>query len=325
MVVAFTQGDTMMRLSRAWPRHAVTTGVCTALIVLVSCVVPAGAQVRSVGEVTFSQPAGFRYQRIPPPNDGAEMDLSGPNWYCRIVVLPAFRSGRDIDSDLTAAWQRHVPKTFGRAPAINDRFDYLEAGYPGRFAAAANAGAAALYVLRAHGATVPVIVLTNREAIRFNLSVVIELFLDGIRITPDRAQPLKQIVQLADLEGEWHEGNDSSVRWVDVYGNSAGSTFVAHGVTYDIAGNGTFRSRFAGISSTTIVRGSTNGRVDLQGDRLALREAGSQTATRYRIISYQEAPNGVTVLTLLGVQYENTVSNVRANGERWYRRPIKRE
>ena len=203
---------------------------------------------------------------------GAIMTAPGPDGSCRIVgVLRTVPSGRDVDSDFAVAWRRYLAGNYGREPAMDIRFEYHGAGYPGRYgsASADRLGVVTLYVLRARGVAMPVAVLANTAGVRNDHSVLLEQFLDGVRLSPERAEPVNRTVQMADLVGEWHEGGDSSVNWVDVYGNYAATTFVAHGVTYDIAADGTFHSSFAGISNGKILREKATGRIDLQRDLLA--------------------------------------------------------
>jgi len=294
-----------------------------ALLLILSNAAGALAQVATLGEVSFSPPAGFRYQKPAATDGAANMTDSGPGWYYGIVVLPAFRSAGDFDRDFAAVWQRDLAGMYGREPSIDDRYDYREAGYPGRFGSGSSdrSGVVTLYVLHAHSMAIPVAVLATTVGVRNDHSVALELFLDGIRVSPDPPQPLKRTVQMTDLAGEWHEGGDSSVNWVDAFGNYAGTTFVAHGVSYEVAADGSFRSRFAGISNGRILREQSTGRIELRDDLLVLQESGKQEGARYRIISLQEAPNGVGVLTLLEAQYQVYAANIRMYAEKWYRAP----
>ena len=301
-------------------RKTIASGTFALLLVL-SNAAEVLAQMPTLGELSFSPPPGFRYENPAPTDSAVSMTESGPGWYYGIVLISAFPSAGDIDRDFSTVWQRHLAKTYGREPSIDDRYDYREAGYPGRFGGGSSdrSGVVTLYVLSAHGMVIPVAVFATTAAVRSDHSVVLELFLDGIRISPDRPEPVKRTVQLADLAGEWHEGGDSSVNWVDAFGNYAATTFVAHGVSYDVAADGSFSSSFAGISNGKILREKSSGRIELRDDLLILQETGKQEASRYRIISLQEAPNGVGVLTLLEAQYQVFAANIRMYAEKWYR------
>jgi len=282
--------------------------------------------VERVGSVTFSPPDGFVYQQPSAREAVALMKATGRNWQVLIALLPPFESSADINRDFAAEWQRRITRHFG-SPGPRFVGDYNGAGYPGRVASDTpeGRGFVRLYLLRAHSSAIPVMVLASTSGILSDHSVPIEEFLDSIRISPDRPQPPTRTVRLSDLAGEWHEGGDSSVNWVDRFGNYAGTDFVAHGSTYVINADGTFLSNFVGIFNRAIIRDKTTGHVEIDGDLIVLYEDKSSHTSRYRVISYQEAPNGVAVLTLMPPGLELYSANIKFHGKKWYRRPVASE
>ena len=109
----------------------------------------------TLGEVSFSPPAGFKNHQKPAPTDGAaNMTDSGPGWTTASYNTPGVPiPPGDFDRDFAAVWQRDLAKMNGREPSIDDRYDYREAGYPGRFGSGSSdrSGVVTLmYVLHAH-------------------------------------------------------------------------------------------------------------------------------------------------------------------------------
>ena len=102
-------------------------------------------------------------------------------------------------------------------------------------------------------------------------------------------------------------------------GSYAGSSIVAHGEGYNIASDGSYTFRFAGISNRQIVRDRGSGTVEVTKEFIVFREKGTNRVTRYRPVSYQPAINGSTVLTLLQDSYEASGPNIAFYGEKWVR------
>src|SRR5205085_9629919 len=146
------------------------------------------------------------------------------------------------------------------------------------------------------------VMTSNRQAF-IDLEPTILLFVEGIRRSPAQAQSPKTTIAMADLAGEWRSGGDSSVNYVTSSGAYAGRSTVAHGASYTITTDGSYKSQFAGISNRNIVRGSSAGTVELGQGMLGFRERPGNKLTRYHIVSCQTAVNGATVVTLLGDPY----------------------
>jgi len=163
------------------------------------------------------------------------------------------------------------------------------------------------------------LVTPNRQS--FNtLEPLILLFVDGVRQLPLKSQTPKTSITIADLVGEWRSSGDSSLSYVTSSGAYAGSSTVAHGASYTIGSNGSYKSQFAGVTNRQIVRGNSVGTVELGPGTVGFRERGGKLSS-YHFISYQTALNGATVLTLLGDQYEAIPANVSFYGEKWVREP----
>jgi hypothetical protein len=95
---------------------------------------------------------------------------------------------------------------------------------------------------------------------------------------------------------------------------------VAHGVSYTIAADGSYKSQFAGVTNRQIVRGKSAGMLALGSGTIGFRERNGNLS-RYHFVSYQTALNGATVLTLLADQYEVSSSNLSYYAEKWVREP----
>src|SRR3989475_10566473 len=86
-----------------------------------------------------------------------------------------------------------------------------------------------LYLLETGQGAIPVLVVTQDRHAFDDLLPVISQVVEGVRIGPEKAQPAKTNVTLADLVGQWHSGGDSSG---DYCGNGtrreAGRSFLSH-------------------------------------------------------------------------------------------------
>ena len=199
------------------------------------------------------------------------------------------------------------------------------AGYQGRYGSTNtddNSHYVHLYVLEAGESVIPVLVVTPDRQSFNSLEPIISLFVEGLRQLPLKAQPPKSSITIADLAGEWRSSGDSSLNYVTSSGAYAGSSTVAHGVSYAIAANGSYKSQFAGITNRQIIRSNSAGTVELGPGTIGFRERGGKLS-RYHFVFYQTALNGATVLTLLGDQYEVTSANLSFYGEKWVREPGK--
>jgi hypothetical protein len=197
------------------------------------------------------------------------------------------------------------------------------AGYQGRYGSTNtddNSHYVHLYALEAGENVIPVLVVTPDRQSFNSLEPIFSLFVEGVRQLPQKAQPLKTSITISDLVGEWRSSGDSSLNYVTSSGAYAGSSTVAHGASYTIASDGSYKSQFAGIANRQIIRGNSVGTVELGPGAIGFRERAGKVS-RYHFVSYQTALNGATVLTLLGDQYEATPANISFYGEKWVHEP----
>jgi hypothetical protein len=281
----------------------------------------AGA-VRTWGEVSLVLPEGARFQ--PQPNGNvALLRLGGPGWQCDVTLLQPFRSSGDTEQDLRGFWQRTLRRPMGGLwEGASSLITY--AGYPGKFAVESVEGAAQLQItiLQAHAQAVPVVRLCSSNSVWYEHGDLLSQLFESIRIAPDRAQPPKTRISVADLAGQWHEGGSDNTGWVDPRGNYAGTSLVAHGITYEIAADGTYSSLYAGLANGQVLREQTTGSVSFGDGRFVVRDK-SNHVSRYWFLRLQEAPDGSSVLSLLPNQYEITEDHLRSFTERWFRGPKK--
>src|SRR5438874_7724410 len=159
-------------------------------------------------------------------------------------------------------------------------------------------------------------VAPNRQSFD-NLLPVISLFVEGVRQLPLKARAPKTSLTIADLVGQWRSSGDSSIDYVTSSGAYAGSSSVAHGISYTIASDGSYKSQFAGITNRQIIRSNSVGTVELGPGTIGFRERGK--LTRYHFVSYQTALNGATILTMLGDHYDVSAANINFYSEKWVR------
>jgi len=278
--------------------------------------------VRTWGEVSLVLPEGAQFQ--PQPNGNvALLRLGGPGWQCEVTLYQPFRSSGDTEQDLRGFWQRTLGRPMERSwEGASSLITY--AGYPGKFAVQKVEGNAQLQItiLQAHAQAVPVVRLCSSNSVWYEHGDLLSQLFESIRIAPDRAQPPKTRVSVADLAGEWHEGGSDNTGWVDARGNYAGTSLLAHGITYEIAADGTYSSRYAGLANGQVLRERTTGSVSFSDGRFVVRDKNNHVS-RYWFIRLQDAPDGSSILSLLPDQYQITEDTLRSFTERWLRAPKK--
>ena len=281
--------------------------------------VSAHGQVQSYAEVSFAVPKGWEYGAEQSTNY-ATLSTSLDGQVVAMAVFRPLRSGGNPDADFRSAWATVVRTMQAPEPVYEHK---SIAGYQGRYGSTNTPDGSHyvhLYVLEAGESMIPVLVITPNRQSFDTLEPVVSLFVDGVRLLPLKAQPLKTSISMADLIGEWRSSGDSSLNYVTPSGAYAGSSTVAHGSSYTIAPDGSYTSQFAGVVNRQIIRGNSAGKVEVASDTIGFRERSGKLS-RYHIVSYQTALNGATVLTLLADQYEANAANISYYAEKWVREP----
>src|SRR5439155_2166153 len=166
-----------------------------------------------------------------------------------IVALAVFRPLRSTgnpENDFRAAWAKDVRSMQVPAPIYEHK---SFGGYQGRYGATNtddNSHYVQFYALEAGQTVIPVMVVTPNRQSFDNLLPIISLFVEGVRQLPLKAQAPKTSLSVADLVGQWRSSGDSSTDYVTSSGAYAGSSSVAHGISYTIASDGSYKSQFAG-------------------------------------------------------------------------------
>lgn len=272
-------------------------------------------QVKTLGDVSFTPPAGWTYEQKPGA-DHASMSTVIGSRYCVIGVYSPQRASGNAEADFEAAW-RAIFRPAPNQGMPNPIYDFRGLGYPGKYAGTFTDRLQWMYLLQASKNAIPVVVLASDRHTFDDLEFVVRQVVESVRLLPDKASAAKTSITVADLAGEWRHSGDSSVDFVNSSGNYVGSSSVFYGETYHIAADSSYSYQAAGMSNRDIVREKETGTVELSGDLVIFRSGKNQR--RRRFIGYQQALNGSTVLTLLDEQYPATGPSIGMYGEKWVR------
>jgi len=280
----------------------------------------ASAQVQTLGDLSFAPPPAWRYQGRP---DGslATLVFQDQKQYCRITVLRSVSAGRVTQEGFTSLWEWLVGRQASSWDNIEEHKSTI--GYSGWIARNGleegnGAGTLRLYGLQAGEKFIVIIVDASANNMILNRYDDLAVFLDGVRVSPERARAPKYQVDIADIAGEWHYGADSTINYISATGVIYGST-VAHGSTYVIQPDGTFTSSFAGFNDDYIVRQKGAGWVKIDGNLITFNDTVNRTDSKYRLIHMQQARDGGRIMLLLPTQYEPSSDNL-SNAEAWIRK-----
>lgn len=294
------------------------------LAVLLSVLLFAGtvvAQVQSFGDLSFAVPKNWESSA---DASGTRVTLSFAlnGQVIALAIFRPLRSSGNADADFRTAWTNTL-RTLQIPEPIYEHKSL--AGYQGRYASTNtpdNSNYVWLYALETGDSVIPVLVITPNRQTFNSLEPTFSVFVDGVRKLPLKAEPPKTSLVMSDLAGEWRSSGDSSLDYVTPSGAYAGSSTVAHGTSYVISTDGTFKAQFAGIANRQVIRGNSVGTVELAAGTISFHERGGKVS-RYHFISYQIALNGATVLTLLADQYSPDAASIGAYAEKWVREPRK--
>src|SRR2546422_4638450 len=219
------------------------------------------AQVETIGDVSFAVPEGWKYE-YSPGDDFATVMLTKGDRYWVIAIYKARRSSGDAEADFSSAWTKIAP----HAPVPAPIYDHTaSAGYSGKYGSIwiDDNRFVWLYLLETGQGAIPVLVVTQDRHAFDDLLPVISQVVEGVRIGPEKAQPAKTNVTLADLVGQWHSGGGSSGEYLDnAPRRNARRSLVAPRRGYSISSDGRHTLRFPGISNSHNVRHQRPGHGD---------------------------------------------------------------
>src|SRR3989454_10343716 len=211
------------------------------------------AQVETIGDVSFAVPEGWKYE-YSPGDDFASVMLTKGDRYCVIAIYKARRSSGDAEADFSSAWTKIAP----HAPVPEPIYDHTaSAGYSGKYGSTwiDDNRFVWLYLLETGQGAIPVLVVTQDRHAFDDLLAVISQVVEGVRIGPEKAQPAKTNVTLADLVGQWHSGGERSGKYMgSATGSQAGRCLFAPADGYQTAGAGRDTPRFSGARKPHIAR-----------------------------------------------------------------------
>lgn len=293
-----------------------------ALLLTIVSVVPASAQVQSLGDLSFAVPEGWQYQGAA---DGGLMLLKqGANFWI-ITVHPQRPASGDQNADFKSAWQAvvsSVPQFSRSLPGYNPyNINKQAVGYPGKYYDAFSDDGQMyirLYTLETGKTVIPVVVLAPNRQVLDALVHIVEAVVGSVRVAPLKASPIRTTISLADLVGEWHAGMTSATMYYDRYtGAYAGSTATGYSSRYQVSGNGTFTYEMGGLWNSRPVQDKDVGTVQLGGDLIIFK--GRNHEQKYHFINFQTAIDGSTVLTVLAGEEDPARANVAAHGQQLVR------
>jgi hypothetical protein len=174
-------------------------------------------------------------------------------------------------------------------------------------------------VLEAGKSFVPVMVMSNDGMVLNSQEYVANALLGSVRVSPQKASPVKTTLTLADLAGDWKSGLANSLSYYSTTtGQYQGSSNSFTGAGYYIAPNGAFTYKMAGMIGNNSASDADSGVVELSGEFVTFQ--GKNHVVRYRFLNIQTALDGSTVLTLLPPGDMAHISIIR-DSEYWSRAP----
>ncbi|MEO8024835.1 MAG: hypothetical protein ABI823_00095 [Bryobacteraceae bacterium] len=307
------------QVSRVWGMSVLMTGRLGMLLLLA---VPAFAQTKGIGDISFSVPEGYTYE-FKPGDDHATMGFIAGQTFCVVVIYRAMPSSGNAEGDFKAIWTRLLSKSAG--PGLpNPIYDFQsQVGYQGKQSGSPSVDGRTylwLYTLESGQGVIPIVVLTTGRVMFDQQQAVVKRFAEGVRQGPVEAQAAKTTIHVADLAGEWRHGASSVADYVNRSTGAFSSTStVFYGETYEIAADGRYTYRFQGRANNHTVREGSSGVVEMGGEFVVFRDIPGTRVRKYRFINYQPAIGGSTVLTLLPSDYPVNSSNLGLYGEQWVR------
>jgi hypothetical protein len=285
----------------------------------------ASAQVQAVGPVSFAVPEGMKYEQNPGEEHASMSFADGKNFLIIVITKPLPPTG-DAEANFKSAWTLILTRAFNEAVPSPIYAIKVKGGYPGKFGGNVSNDRTKFYhleTIETPQGVVPILVIASSGDVVNAAWQTLSTFVQGVRVSPGKAQPPKKTIALADMTGMWRTGASSSLSYVDSHtGAYAGSSTVAYSASYDIAANGAYTYVFGGITNGTTVRERSSGVVDFTSDLVLLRDKKG-SVTKLRFISYVTAVDGSTIMTFLPAAYEATGPNIGMYADDWVRPPPK--
>jgi hypothetical protein len=288
---------------------------------LIFCLVAwnASAQVRTLGDVSFSAPEGWNYTQKPGEDHATMLSVSN-QVFCAIVVYTPRPSAGDANTDFKSAWTQIVQgSSYSGIP--NPIYDIRNSvGYPGKEtgdAARDRKSYTWMYLLETGHSSIPVVVVSSGRNMFDALEHVLVAFIGSVRQSPLKAQAIKSSITVADLAGSWRTGAASSTDYVNSSGQYTGNSTSFYSASYTITSDGHYTYQMSGKSNGSTVRETEQGVVGLSGDLVVLK--GTSHTVRYHFINLQAALDGSTVLTLLDEGNVPSSSTILNYGIKWNR------
>ena len=279
----------------------------------------ASAQVRTMGDVSFSAPVGWNYQQKPGEDHATIISVANQQ-FCAIIVYTPRPSSGNADVDFQSAWKQIVlSSNYSGMP--NPIYDIRNSvGYPGKQtgdAAIDRKSYTWMYLLETGHSNIPVVVMSSGRYMFDALEHVLVAFIGSVRQSPLKAEAIKNSITVADLAGSWRSGAATSTDYVNSAGQYAGNSTSFYGASYTIASDGHYTYQMSGKSNGSTVREKEEGVVELNGDLVVFKGAGH--TARYHFINCQQALDGSTVLTLLDEGNQPSSSTILNYGQKWIR------
>ena len=292
-----------------------------ALLAVLLIAAPCFAQeVETVGDVSFAVPEGWTYQGAA---DGGLMLLKdGANFWV-ITIHPPHPTTGDPIADFKAAWRSDILSIQGfqnSMPGYNPYDVGHTLGYPGkRYEGDSDNGQIhiRLYALETGKVVVPVTVMAPNRQVMDAMEHMLAAVVGSVRVAPLKASPIRNTINMSDLNGEWRAGMATSQTYYDRYtGAYAGSTQTFYGASYQISGNN-FTYKMTGMMNSRAVSDADSGTVELGGNYVTFK--GRARTSRYKFLNVQTAIDGSTVLMLLPDYADKPDVDLARRQEEWAR------
>jgi hypothetical protein len=272
---------------------------CVLLIasVVLTGVVPASAQVQTVGAVSFAVPSGWSYQQ---GRDFGAMTMKTDNRFWVVAVYTDMPSSGDANADFRAAWKRVAGSDY-REPSYS-YYPYKisdTVGYPGNYYDASsvnNTTYMRVYAVETGKTFVPVAFVSQNRIMLDGMEHNARAVVGSVRVAPLKASAIKYSVNLADLTGNWTSGIVNSIDYYSSSGQYQSNSLTAVRYGYTIAANGSYSYKFGGLVNNRMTTDDDTGVVELGGEFVTFK--GVRHVSRYRFANLQQALDGSTVLTL---------------------------